>query len=38
MQKLEKHIEYFSCRGKVIISGDFNARVGDSSDFFSEGG
>ena len=33
LQKLEKHIEYFSCRGKVVICGDLNARVGDNSDF-----
>ena len=29
LQKLEKHIECFSCMGKVIICGDFNARVGE---------
>ena len=32
LQKLEKHIEYFSCRGNVVICGDFNARVGDHAD------
>ena len=32
LQKLEKHIEYFSCRGKVVICGDFNVRVGDHAD------
>ena len=32
VQKLEKHIEFFSCKGKVIICGDFNARVGDLID------
>ena len=36
MQKLEKHIEYFSCKGKIVICGDFNARVGTSSDFVSK--
>ena len=28
LQKIEKHIEYFSCRGKFVICGDLNARVG----------
>ena len=32
LQKLGKHTEYFSCKGKVIVSGDFNARLGDSCD------
>ena len=32
MLKLEKQIEYFGCKGKIIISGDLNARVGDSVD------
>lgn len=32
IQKLEKHIDFFSCKGKVIICGDFNARVGDGID------
>ena len=32
LQKLEKHTEYFSCKGKVIVSGDFNARLGDRCD------
>ena len=36
LQKLEKHIEFFSCRGKVIICGDFNARIGESSDFLEK--
>ena len=36
MQKLEKHIDFFSCRGKVIICGDFNARIGESSDFLEK--
>ena len=33
MQKIEKHIEYFSCRGKVILGGDFNARAGELNEF-----
>ena len=32
MQKLEKQIEYFSCKGKVILTGDLNARVGNETD------
>ena len=36
LQKLEKHIEYFSCKGKVVICGDFNARVGDNNDFLAK--
>ena len=32
MQKIEKQIEYFSCKGKVVICGDLNARVGNSLD------
>ena len=28
LQKLEKHIDFFTCKGKVILCGDFNARVG----------
>ena len=36
LQKLEKHIEYFSCRDKVVICGDFNARVGDHADLPKE--
>ena len=32
LQKLEKHIDFFSCKGKVIICGDFNARVGELID------
>ena len=27
--KLEKHIEYFACKGKILINGDLNARVRD---------
>ena len=30
------HVEYFSCRGKVILCGDFNARVGNSSYFLAK--
>lgn len=33
LQKLEKHIDYFSCKGKVIICGDFNARIVNCIDF-----
>lgn len=36
LQKLEKHIEFFSCKGKVILSGDFNARVGENIDFLEK--
>ena len=36
LQKLEKHIEYFSCKGRVVICGDFNARVGDNNDFLAK--
>ena len=32
MQKLEKQIEYFSCKGKIILTGDLNARVGNETD------
>ena len=32
VQKLEKQIEFFLCKGKVIICGDFNVRVGDLID------
>lgn len=32
LQKLEKQIEYFSCKGKIILCGDFNARTGDCID------
>ena len=32
MQKIEKQIEYFSCKGKVVICVDLNARVGNSLD------
>ena len=28
MSKLEKQIEYFSCKGKILVCGDLNARVG----------
>lgn len=36
IQKLEKHIEFFSCKGKVLICGDFNARVGNYSDLLEK--
>ena len=36
VQKLEKQIEGFLCKGKVIICGDFNARVGDLIDAINE--
>ena len=29
MLKLEKQIEYFACKGKILICGDLNARIGD---------
>ena len=32
LRKLEKHIEYFSCKDKVVICGDFNAKVADNND------
>ena len=32
MLKLEKQIEYFACKGKILINGDLNARVGDCVD------
>ena len=32
LQKLEKHIDFFSCKGKVIICGYFNAGVGELTD------
>ena len=32
IEKLEKQIDFFSCKGKVIICGDFNARVGELVD------
>ena len=30
---MEKHIELFSCKGKVIICGDLNAKVGAKTNF-----
>ena len=36
LHKLEKHIEFFSCKGKVIICGDFNARVGEFVDIIEK--
>ena len=32
MQKLEKQIEFYSCKGQVVLSGDLNARVGNMTD------
>ena len=32
MLKLEKQIEYFACKGKILISGDLNARIGECVD------
>ena len=36
MQKLEKQIEYFTRKGKVIICGDLNARVADKVDIIQK--
>lgn len=36
MQKIEKQIEYFSMKGKVIVCGDLNARVGNSLDLMQK--
>ena len=36
LQKLEKHIEVFSCKGKVIVCGDFNAKVVDCTDYIEK--
>ncbi|MCG7891851.1 MAG: reverse transcriptase family protein [Candidatus Thiodiazotropha endolucinida] len=36
MSKLEKQIEYFSCKGKVIVCGDLNARVGNNIDLIQK--
>ena len=36
LQKLEKWIEYFSCKGKIILCGDFNTRVGDCIDYIDK--
>ena len=36
MQKLEKQIEYFTCKGKVVICGDLNARVTDKVDIIQK--
>ena len=33
MQTIEKRIDYFSCRGKIILGGYFNARVGELNEF-----
>ncbi|MEW8543579.1 MAG: endonuclease/exonuclease/phosphatase family protein, partial [Candidatus Thiodiazotropha sp.] len=32
MLKLEKQIEYFACKGKILVCGDLNARVGNCVD------
>ena len=32
MIKLERQIEHFACKGKLLVCGDLNARVGDSVD------
>ena len=37
MSKLEKQIEYFACKGKILISGDLNARIGDCIDLIQKG-
>ena len=36
MLKLEKQIEYFSCKGKIMICGDLNARVGCNIDLIEK--
>lgn len=36
MSKLEKQIEYFSCKGKILICGDLNARVGNNIDLIQK--
>lgn len=36
MSKLEKQIEYFSCKGKILVCGDLNARVGNSTDLIQK--
>ena len=36
MLKLEKQIEYFSCKGKIMICGDLNARVGSNIDLIEK--
>ena len=36
LQMLEKHIEFFSCKGKVIVCGGFNTRVGDCTDYIEK--
>ena len=32
MSKLEKGIEYFSCKGKILVCGDLNTRDGCNLD------
>ena len=36
MSKLEKQTEYFACKGKILICGDLNARVGDCVDLIQK--
>ena len=36
MQKLEKQIEFYSCKGQVVLSGDLNARVGNMTDILKK--
>ena len=36
MLKLEKQIEYFSCKGKIMICGDLNARFGSNIDLIEK--
>ena len=36
MLKLEKQIEYFSCKGKILICGDLNAKVCNNIDWIQK--
>ena len=36
MLKLEKQIEYFSCKGKILLCGDLKARVGSKIDLIQK--
>ena len=36
MSQLEKQIEYFSCKGKILLCDDFNARVGNNIDILQK--
>ena len=36
MQKLEKQIEFYSCKGQVVLSGDLNAPVGNMTDILKK--